>query len=107
MQVLSAGGLTTLVILLAAEEYLMFVKMIMDITYACKSLLTGHYSFSKGIFKAHWAFSKWIFSNKNQNLFPKNKTATLHGLYKGCVVWQYFIKKKKTFHEIVRSKVII
>ncbi len=73
----------------------------LDILSAIKNLAAGDVSFFKGVFKAHLAFVAWIFGNKKPNIFPLKKTLDFHGLYKGCVVWQYFIKKKRTFAEIV------
>jgi hypothetical protein len=66
-----------------------------------KNLAAGDVSFFKGVFKAHIAFAGWMFEDKKQNIFCYKKRVSLHGLYKGSVVWQYFIKKKKTFAEIV------
>jgi len=77
------------------------VRMGLDILSAMKNLTAGDVSFFKGVLKAHLAFIAWIFGDKNQNIFPLKKTGSLRGLYKGSVVWQYFIKKKRTFAEIV------
>ncbi len=77
------------------------VRMGLDILSAIKNLAAQDVSFFKGVLKAHVAFIQWIFGDKKQNIFPVKKTVSLYGLYKGSVVWQYFIKKKRTFGEIV------
>lgn len=88
---------------LAAKEKIwkLPLRIGLDILSAIQSLAAGDISFFKGVLKAHFAFVRWIFSNKKGNIFPLKKTANLNGLYKGSVVWQYFIKKKRTFAEIV------
>ena len=56
------------------------------------------------IVKAHFAFVKWmLFDTKQIGVSPQQKMANLHGIYHRNLVWQYFIKKKKTFSEIVRK----
>jgi len=77
------------------------LRMGLDILSAIKNLAAGEVSFSKGVLKAQAAFVAWIFREKKQNIFPLKKSARLRGLYKGSIVWQYFIKKKRTFAEIV------
>jgi len=77
------------------------LRMGLDILSAMKSLVAGDFSFFKGVFKAHVAFIARVLGNKKNNVFPVKNMVRLHGLYKGSIVWQYFIKKKKTFAEIV------
>jgi hypothetical protein len=73
----------------------------LDIISSTKALILGDRQFFLGVMKAHFAFYKWILSNKKQNNFSSGKQTTLTGYYKGSVVWHHFIKKKKTFKEIV------
>ena len=71
--------------------------------FAFKALLQGNGKIFVAVFKAHFHYLKWLFFIKNKNVYTK-KNVKLHGVYKGLVVWQYFIKKKKTFSEIVTTK---
>jgi len=56
------------------------------------------------ILEAHLAFFKWLFVSRKKSLFPAKKRGKLQGWYVGSVVWQYFVKGKKTFTEIVKAK---
>ena len=71
---------------------------------ALKSLLQGDGGYFVAIFKAHLHFIGWILFSRKKSLFVKNTNATLTGWYKGCIVWDYFVSKKKTFLEIVGNK---
>ncbi len=71
----------------------------LDIISAWKELLSGKSGYWLAVLKAHFAFIGWIFGPKqaSSNAYPRLKT-----VYKGSVVWQYFIRKKKIFSEIVK-----
>ncbi|MDB5198848.1 MAG: glycosyltransferase family 2 protein [Chitinophagaceae bacterium] len=71
--------------------------------FALKALFKGNSTAFTAVFKAHFHYLKWLLFEKNKKI-PQNKTAKLQGMYKGLVIWQYFIKKKKTFSEIVTTK---
>jgi GT2 family glycosyltransferase len=77
------------------------LRIMLDIVSAYKALIDGDSAFFRGVFFGHMAFIRWIFSSKKQNIFPEKKGGKLHGVYKGSIVWQYFIRHKKTFGEIV------
>lgn len=76
-------------------------RIALDAVSAWKALFAGDTSFFIAVLKAHLSFVSWIFSNKRLNVFPVSKRGKLSGYYKGSVVFEYFIKKKKTFTEIV------
>ncbi len=71
----------------------------LDIISAWKELLSGKSGYCLAVLKAHFAFIGWIFGPKqaSSNAYPWLKT-----VYRGSVVWQYFIRKKKIFSEIVK-----
>ena len=74
----------------------------LDQISAVKGLLTGNRNYFRAIIKAHLAFIGWILYHKKQHQpvrkLPINK---LSGVYKGNVVWQYFIKKKRVFSSLL------
>ena len=88
---------------LAEKVWKLPARFALDMVSALKNLAAGNDAFVKGVFKAWLAFIKWIFSSKEENVFAKERAGVLRGLYKGSVVWQYFIKQKKTFIEIVNK----
>ena len=68
------------------------------------ALIKGDFITFKAIQKAHFYFLTWILKRKKENQFNKKKLRMLDGTYSGSIVWQYFIKKRKTFSEILRFK---
>ena len=71
--------------------------------FALKALFAGNGKTFAAVFKAHLHYLKWLLFEKDKKI-SKNKTTKLQGVYKGLVIWQYFINKKKTFSEIVTTK---
>jgi GT2 family glycosyltransferase len=71
----------------------------LDIISAWKELLSGKPGYWLAVVKAHFAFIGWVFGPKqsSSSTYPRLKT-----VYRGSVVWQYFIRKKKIFSEIVK-----
>lgn len=78
-------------------------RILLDILAAFQGLLSGETAFFGGVIKAHASFAAWIFSNKKANVFPASRIGKPVGYYNGSVVWQYFIRKKKTFKEIIEK----
>jgi len=69
-----------------------------------QALIKGDLTTFISILKAHFYFFKWCFKQKNVDKLQKIKLKDLAGVYIGSIVWQYFIKKRKTFSEILRFK---
>jgi GT2 family glycosyltransferase len=80
------------------------VRFLLDSISAWKSLFAGEAVYFWAIGEAHLAFFKWLVINRKKSIFPKNKRGALNGWYAGSVVWQYFVKGRKTFTEIVKDK---
>jgi GT2 family glycosyltransferase len=74
--------------------------------FALKALLAGDGKTFIAVFKAHLHYLGWLFFKKRKNI-SLGKNRSLYGLYKGLVVWQYFINKKRTFSEIVETKNVL
>ncbi len=79
-------------------------RILLDNVAAFQALIKGDFITFKAIEKAHFYFLNWIFSTKKQIDLPKKYLATFDGTYNGSIVWQYFIKKRKTFSEILQFK---
>ena len=91
---------------LPAEQWLwkIPVRFLLDSVSAWKSLFAGEAVYFWAILEAHLAFFKWLVVSRRKSLFPPKKRGKLLGWYTGSVVWQYFVKGKKTFAEIVKGK---
>jgi len=79
-------------------------RICLDAVAAWQHVFKGDSGYFMAILKAHIHFLKWMLFDKKQSVFPVKKEGKPAGLYNGSVVWQYFIKKKKTFSEIVGNK---
>ena len=79
-------------------------RLALDTTAAWKGLLSGSGGYFIAICKAHLYFIKWILFDRSQSIFPASRKGKLDGLYHGSVVWQYFVKGKNKFSEIVFDK---
>ena len=80
------------------------IRLGLDAIAAWKGLLAGDGGYFIAILKAHVHFFKWMLLDKKQSVFPVKKEGKLSGSYNGSIIWQYFIKKKKTFSQIVGNK---
>ncbi len=77
----------------------------LDDVSALKGLFTGNLNYFSAIIKAQFAFIYWLFffHRKKKNLLKKIKIKYLTGVYHHNIVFEYFIKKKKTFEQIVKK----
>jgi len=79
-------------------------RLALDQISAVRGLLNGNSSYFRAIIKAHFAFIGWIFyHNKQQEGIEKLSINKLAGVYKGNIVWQYFVKKKKVFSDLFNT----
>ncbi len=78
-------------------------RIVLDNVSAVKGLLTGDGGYFIAILKAHWGFYRWCWSRHSKPLLPRQKLASLKGVYPHNIVWQHFVKKKNRFSEIVKA----
>lgn len=77
------------------------LRMALDQISALKELLSGDLPYFRAVVKAHLAFIGWLLFERNKpKVPPKVRLNSMTGVYHGNVVWQFFMKKKKTFSEI-------
>ncbi len=84
--------------------FLIPFRMLLDAVAAWKALLGGDPGYFLSLAKAHLKFMQWILFQQGESIFPVQRRVVSAGFFEGSVVWQYFIKKKKTFQEIVGNK---
>jgi GT2 family glycosyltransferase len=77
------------------------IRFFLDAVSAWKALLGGDGGYFMAVAKAHFAFIKWWLFHKKQSNFTALKTGSLQGLFNGNIAWQYFVKKKTRFSQIV------
>ena len=77
------------------------LRIVLDAVSAWKELFSGKPGYWKAVLKAHIAFTRWLFTKKKT---VKAGYPELKAVYKGSIVWQYFINKRRIFSEIVKPK---
>lgn len=83
----------------------MFIRLSQDGMAAMRFLLSGKGGSFWAIMRAHFYYYLWCFSSRNRRGKGVKKRALeeLPGYYGRSVVWAYFVKKKKTFRDIMAS----
>ena len=89
---------------LAAALWKIPFRILLDAIAAYKELFAGKPGVYFAIAKAHFYFIKWLLLDNKQSVFPISKKGKVNGWYNGSIVWQYFIKKKTRFSEIITNK---
>ena len=80
------------------------LRIILDAIAAFRALVDGNFSTYISIASAHMHYAEWIFTGKRGKKLKKIKMKNMLPVYDGSIVWQYFIKKRKTFSEIMPAK---
>ena len=80
------------------------LRIFLDFIAAYRALFAGNFDTYISITSAHLHFAGWIFTGKRGKKLPKMKMKTMTTICDGSIVWQYFIKKRKTFSEIICFK---
>lgn len=89
---------------LASALRTIYVRMFLDAVAAWRGLLTGDFGYFFAIVKAHLYFLGWLCFYRKKSVFPLRWTGTVSGWYRGSIVWDFFVKKKRTFSEIIPGK---
>jgi GT2 family glycosyltransferase len=79
------------------------IRLLLDIISALKNCLSGQFKYCWAIIRAHFAFLTWVLLYQSKSIFPHKKTGSIHGIFKGNVAWEYFVKGKNRFSEIIST----
>lgn len=77
------------------------VRLVLDLVSAFKSLLGGKPGYCWAVIRAHGAFVGWWLFHRRESVFPANRRGKLEGVSASNIAWQFFVRGKKTFAEIV------
>ncbi len=80
------------------------VRLGLDAVSAWKGLLGGDKAFFIAISQAHISLLKWCFTKAYHRQYARKPLKNLEGVYRGSVVWEYFISRHTRFQEILRKK---
>lgn len=81
--------------------YVIFIRLWLDLASLLKFLLEGKFKHARAVNKAHLFFFRYIFSHRSKN--NDHSRFNPAGLYKGSIVWKYFIEKKRKYSELFHS----
>ena len=87
----------------AQKIWLIPSRTFLDAVSAFKGLVSGNIGYCTAIIKAHVVFIKWRLFQRKMSVFPASRKGQLAGVAKKNIVWQFYIKGKKTFAEIVNK----
>lgn len=80
------------------------LRMVLDGVSAVQQLLKGNFRYFFTVIKAHFGFYGWLFSGKDERWRPPHRGGRVEGVYRGSIVWQYFVRKRTLFSQIVDNK---
>jgi GT2 family glycosyltransferase len=77
------------------------VRLGLDAISAWKELLLGYPLYFRGVARAHISYVAWLFQKGHRY---KAGQPVLKGWYGGSIIWHHFVRGRKTFLEIVKTK---
>jgi GT2 family glycosyltransferase len=82
--------------------WLISLRMWLDLAALLKFLAEGKRKDAWAVSRAHQSFAASLFNSKVKNQKSKiaSKSWELTGIYKGSIVWQFFVKKKTRFTDL-------
>ena len=79
-------------------------RIMLDWVSGLKGLIGGDPGYFVSIMKGHYAFAVWMLQKRSGGfLHERRPLKNLKGVYRGNIVWQHFVRKKKTFSSIVKN----
>jgi len=81
---------------------ILLTRMILDAVAALQFLVTGQLKAFQKVFEAHCSFYRHLFSliAKRKILLQKSLNIKHSEIYRGSIVWDFFIRKKRKFSEL-------
>lgn len=82
----------------------LIIRMLLDQLAALRFLLSFCFRDFIAVEKAHWYFLTHREAIRRKKTTTTRSFLSMKGVYKGSIVWDYFIRKKKLFSEIVTTE---
>lgn len=92
--------------------WLLPLRLVLDGVAAGLFLMQSRYDHISAIVKAHWSFFGSISSARKKKKTYQQRINTIRigpsrvkiGQYKGSIVWQYFLRRKKFFNRVIKNR---
>jgi hypothetical protein len=82
---------------------IIYIRFFLDLLSLIKYLFDGKPRNAMAISKAHFYFFAHLFKNIKKACKINNSKFNAAGLYRGSIVLEYFIRKKKTFDSLKKT----
>lgn len=80
------------------------LRLALDGLAAWRALVGGDPGYWWAVARAHFAVYGWLLWGQKESLFPTNRSGQLQGMYRGSILWNYFVAGKKTFANILNGR---
>jgi GT2 family glycosyltransferase len=87
--------------------WLVPLRLLLDLVAAMQFAVTGHSKMSKAVLRGMLAYLGWLLFYTGKQWPEKRGFSHCSGLFKGSIVWNYFIRKRRTYREMQRDKMYI
>ncbi|TKK65330.1 glycosyltransferase family 2 protein [Ilyomonas limi] len=82
--------------------WLLPLRFLMDVAAALQFAASGNSANTKVIGRAYVHFFKWLLSKEKETATIKKSLSSLAGVLHKSIVWQYYVRKKKRYTDIVK-----
>jgi len=80
------------------------LRILLDWVFAFKSILQRDFQTFIAIIRAHAGVLVWIVVRSKYQKLPSIKMKKIIGVYNGLLIWEFFLRKKKQFSEIIKQE---
>ena len=80
--------------------WLLPLRFIMDGLAAVQFVMKRQNDNAFAVFKAYFEFLKWMLSDEKDSPKKKLSLRKAPGVFKGSIVWKYYVRKKKTWSDL-------
>ncbi|HKZ65853.1 MAG TPA: hypothetical protein VJ111_05835 [Chitinophagaceae bacterium] len=85
---------------LSKKIWILPIRFLLDAITAWRGLVTGEGGYFIAILKAQFSFANWLLFHQKNSQLPASGKGHLYGYLQKSIIWEFFIKKKKSFSEI-------
>ena len=79
------------------------LRYLLDLVAAYRELAGGNAAYWKAILQAHAQVWGWLFSRSKRGAWPRRRMMPANGMYRGSIVWKYFVQGIRTFDKIING----
>jgi GT2 family glycosyltransferase len=80
------------------------LRYLLDLVAAYRELAGGNTAYWKAILQAHAQVWVWLLSRSKPGAWPLRRVMPADGMYKGSIVWKYFVRHVYTFQKIIHRR---